>query len=515
MNTQLPPDGGIHEDPVERLRAADPAAGIEVDVAAIEAAVHARIADGGAADREGDTDGGRSADATHSADHDDSADHGDSADHDGRDTDATVTELDPTRRQRRPARWLQIAATVAGVALVGSGAFALGRQTGTPSSTSKAAPAISLVGPEVAAGSAQRDTVGSAMSSPSFAPYGVARTVFSSDGLSAAAGAAQAWTYDSAAAFTRDRAAAVAKALGLAGTPTLVSGAWIVGATDGTGPRLQLQPDATVDVSYYDPTNDPYACVDGSVKGATSGSGAAGMPVAPTPADDPERCAGSSAGPAPSAAEATARTRDLIAAAGLDPSAFEYEASATGSSTIAAVTAWAVVDGQRTGQAWNLSLTARGVQSLWGQLAPVVPLGSYPVVSPQEAVTRLGDARFGGGQTGVYTAIGLEGTATDRASSGSAVGGAAATAPQPLVIAPGDTGTGVTPTLPPVPAAGAPVSWPVQHVTLTQARLGLSAVQQPDGSVVLAPAYELSDGSGRTWSVIAVAESALDLTPAG
>jgi len=423
--------------------------------------------------------------------------------------------------------------------VIGSGAFALGRQSGTAGSTGKAAPAISLAGPEVAAGSAQRAPAvassGAADSLAGPARFASERTVFSAEGLSAAAGTAQAWTYDSVAAFTREKASAMATALGLSGTPALVDGAWTVGAADGTGPHLRLQPDATVGVSYDDPTNNPYACADGSVKGAVPAPGVAEgaiaptptapTPSAPTPAVAPDRCTGSSSDPAPSGPDAVARTRALIAAAGLDPSTFEYEANETGVVSVVSVTAWAVVDGQRTGQAWNLSLTARGVQNLWGQLAPVVPLGSYPVVSPQEAVTRLGDARFGGGEVGIYrtgvsSTTGAGTVSTDSATSGRATGGADGAMPQPLATSSGGTAAvapapASVPTLPPVPGSGARLSWPVQHVTLTGARLGLSAVQQADGSIVLAPAYELSDGSGRTWSVIAVAESALDLAPVG
>ncbi len=484
MNIQ--PDAGAHDDPVARLQAADPAAGVEVDLVAIEAAVRARIVG----------DGG-----------------------------ATVTTLNPAVRSRRPARWLPVAAAVAGVAVIGSGAFALGRHTGSPT---PAAPAISLVAPEAAAGAAPRGVassgVGAADSTARLAPYGfgTTRTVFSSAGLTSAPGSATAWTYDSAAAFSREKAAAMAAALGMSGTPELVSGAWTVGAADGSGPHLQLQPDATVDLSFNDPTNDPYACAGGVVKGSATSPGAATRATGPMPTFAPQVCSGSSRGPAPSGADAIARTRVLIAAAGLDPQAFEYQANETGTATIASVTAWAVVDGQRTGQAWNVTLTDRGVQNVWGQLAPVVTLGTYPVVSPKEAVARLGDLRFDANQVGVYSA--LQGVGAAESGDGASglvapvaptIGTGSAAAPSVVATSPGDTGPSGTPTLPAAPAPGSRLSWPVQHVTITGARLGLAAVRQTDGSVVLAPAYALSDGSARTWSVIAVAESALDMSPVG
>jgi len=69
----------------------------------------------------------------------------------------------------------------------------------------------------------------------------------------------------------------------------------------------------------------------------------------------------------------------------------------------------------------------------------------------------------------------------------------------------------VPPTEPPAtPVPGASVSWPVTNVQIVSARLGLASQYQPDGSVLLVPAYEFTDSNGGTWSVIAVAESHLD-----
>jgi hypothetical protein len=71
------------------------------------------------------------------------------------------------------------------------------------------------------------------------------------------------------------------------------------------------------------------------------------------------------------------------------------------------------------------------------------------------------------------------------------------------------------PTVPPAPVPGAAISWPVQQVTLTSARLGLAQATLTNGAQVLVPAYELSDAAGSTWSVIAVVDSRLDFTAAG
>jgi len=47
-------------------------------------------------------------------------------------------------------------------------------------------------------------------------------------------------------------------------------------------------------------------------------------------------------------------------------------------------------------------------------------------------------------------------------------------------------------------------------VNIVSARLGLASQYQPDGTVLLIPAYEFTDSNDGTWSVIAVDDSQLD-----
>jgi hypothetical protein len=106
-------------------------------------------------------------------------------------------------------------------------------------------------------------------------------------------------------------------------------------------------------------------------------------------------------------------------------------------------------------------------------------LGSYPVVSEVEAVERLGDPRFLGAVLG--------------------------RPPQ----APPQEETG--PSAPPVP--GGPVTLPVEDVTIRSAHLTEAHYTLPDGTMLLVPAYDLTDDAGRTWTVMAVDEELLDLAP--
>ena len=125
------------------------------------------------------------------------------------------------------------------------------------------------------------------------------------------------------------------------------------------------------------------------------------------------------------------------------------------------------------------------MSSAYGTLAPIVSLGEYAVVSEQEGFERLSDPRFGAQMTIMPLAM----------------------REQPAVA----TEEWVPPTEPPAtPTDGTSVSWPVNDVEIVSARLGLASQWQPDGSVLIVPAYEFTDSDGGAWSVIAVADAMLD-----
>ncbi|WP_258724347.1 hypothetical protein [Cellulomonas sp. NS3] len=465
----------------DRVRAADPAASTVADLPALRQAVTAR-ASGAGADASGVTDLGAAREA---------------------------------RAARRPARWLQVAAAVAGVAVIGSGAYALGRGDAP---TPAAAP-ITLDGTGRAATPASgaesmaldQSTVATKMIAPGF--WG--RTVFTGSGLAEEGGSARAWTFDPASVFSQETAERVAGVLGVEGAATQQWGAWTVGAQDGTGPNVQLQPDGLASLSYSDPARDPWSCVrsapetpdvapadpgtdvvapDGpATSGLTEGEGDPGLGALPPCAPE---------GSAPSGDDASAQTRDLLDRLGVDAGGYELEvATDTGQPAATTVYAHQVLDGQRSGVSWSLTFVADGVQALYGSLAPVVELGEYDVVSPAAAVERLMDPRFGSSPVGVMPLAGQARALEETLATTEDLGSEASS-----------DGAGQEPTVPPLTPAGSPISWPVQEVTLTSARLGLAMVAQADGSSVLVPSYELTDDEGGAWSVVAVADDGLDFT---
>lgn len=483
------PDGHLTPDEAyERVRDADPAADVTPDLAAIaakDATVRAHLGESFGpvqADAPGEPDG--PAGATPSG-----------GESDGIDELAVHRE----KKRRRVPLVGAVAAGVAGVLAFGVGGYALG-STGSTGSSGGGASVATADAPitlqDLSAGSRgaapEAAAMGAADAKMSSMPGFGGRTVFTSAGLGTEGTSAPAWAYDAAGTFSAETAAKVAAALGVAGEPRQEYGAWTVGPTDGQGPVVSLQPDGTTSVSFNDPGKDPWACAFVAIPG----SGAA--TTEEKEADPQAGCGQQDLGPAPSPDAAISTSKDVLGSLGLDPAGYEYATeSYDADGKILAVTASQVVDDQRTGVAWNLTYSGAGLSSLYGSLAPTVSIGEYAVVSPTEAVERLGDPRFGSPGIIAYARQGGPQGAPHAATTD---------------VAPVEP---EVPTVPPTAGEGAAVSWPVDEVTITSARLGWAVHYQADGGAVLVPSYELSDADGSTWSVVAVADDELDFSPAG
>ncbi|PWD50650.1 hypothetical protein C8046_08270 [Serinibacter arcticus] len=445
----------VEEKVMARLRAADPAAEVEVSPE-FPTVVEARV------------DDDESADGTPSA------------------ADAAPTATDPddaeppapvdlTARRRRS--WYAPVAAAAAAVIVGTSGYALGGSAASGGSSAadsaESAPApISLGGPQVAggdAGAAEESAVGPAATSaagPASADFasrsaadsmmiGFGRSTFSSTGLSTAERSAQAFGLDAATASTEERMVQLATALGMAGTPAIANGGWEL--TDGTR-QLNVGLDGSLSSYFYD--SAAQAWCEGCEE--------------PRPED------------APSGDAAIERIKEVLTAIGEDPTQFEFTSPTWEGAVSAMAEARRVVAGQGTDLMFYLELTSTGLASFSGSLAGVVDLGTYPVVSEQEGVERLSDPRFGGYQTGWARTMEGDTSVTQEWT--------------PPTEAPA------------APAPGVSVAWPVQDVTITGARLGLAQQWQPDGTVLLVPSYEFTDADGGTWSVIAVADEQLDFS---
>jgi hypothetical protein len=458
--TENPTTGGTPADDTAfaRLQAADPAAGSTPDLPALYAAV---------AERSGVPVG------------------------------APQDEL-AARRARRAPRWLAVAAAVAGVAVIGGGGYAYGLNSAPETVT--AAPAIALDPAAARGGEVTRAAEAMAgdgvASTKMIQPWWGGRTVFTADGLSTEGGSGTAWGFDAADAYSEETVAAAAAALGVSGQPRLEYGTWSVGPNDGSGPSVSLSPDGLASLSYYDPTRDPWSCVRSApdtLEEPALGT-ADGEVAVPEPATDGTGQACDPAAAAPTGDAAVAQAKDVLSSVGVDPAGYQFAAATDPASPqVTTVTATQVIDDQQTGVTGSVTVVADGVQSLNAPLAPLVELGSYDVVSPTEAVARLGDPRFGASAGGWMMVPDVMRAAGD------------------AVVPAGPS----VPTVPATPAAGDPIAWPVQQVTLVSARLGLALTTLPTGASVLVPTYELADAAGSTWSVIAVVDDQLDFAAAG
>ncbi|WP_166850772.1 hypothetical protein [Isoptericola sp. BMS4] len=468
---------GPPDEAFDRLRAADPAERVRVREGVLRAAVDDILgAEPPAADGDPDEPAARAETAGAGA-----------AEGAGAGTEGD--EL--AARRRRRASWLAAAAVA--VLAVGGGGYVLGTQAGEPDAVvpGSAEPAVVLGGagdgaPERAGtlpGAADAGGDAAAATEPGAADMAYpgwysGRAVFHARGLSTEAGEATAYGVDATGVATRDGAARVAAALGVDGEPRRDHGSWSVGPRDGGGPSVWLSADGTASFGYQDPSADPWRCgevVEERGDAATSDGGT-----------EPAGCA-EPGGEAVTAGQAVDALREAMRSLGVDPAGFELEADETEDEPARWVTAHQVVDGRRTGAQWSATVGASGIAWLDGSLGSLVDLGDYPVVSPAAAVERLGDPRFAGSAWPITFA---EGADVDR---------------------PVEEPTEPTPP-PAPPAPGDPVRWPVSDVEITSARLGLTQQHQEDGAVLVVPAYELSDADGNVWSVLAVADEAVDFT---
>lgn len=477
----LTPDGSapdglpLDDAEMQRLRSADPAAGLEPDLVALRAAVQSRID----ADAAAETSPGEPGEGSGSV--------------------APVVDIDQARsasasRRRRPG--MLIAAVAAGAIVVGGGGFAIGANTGSDGG-SKSAQSMaaadssserssSVQAPEIAPGAmgdalsnASGAAAGAANSDARVGMMGAGHTSYTQQGLSDVGGTAEGWTFDAAGAFSQETALRLASAMKLSGAASSVDGDWVVGSTDWTGPSLRLSPDGQASFSYNDPSQDPYACAVPEPAAAPDDGGAASSDT--SVAD----CKAGQGPAAPKGDAATTIARDTLTAMGFNTSAMTFEPS-TEDSAVSWVSAYLLIDGKKSTVMWSVNLTSDGVYSVYGPAASVISLGEYPIISPVAAVARMSDPRFGV-QGGFFP-----------------MPYAAKTEPAP------PDGASAMPTVPGTPGPGQALSWPIDKVTLVESEIIASSYYQSDGSIILAPTYQLTDTTGNQWTVLAVADSALN-----
>ena len=209
----------------------------------------------------------------------------------------------------------------------------------------------------------------------------------------------------------------------------------------------------------------------------------------------------------PTAAEAEASARELMASLGLDPAAFTFDVYADEWS--ASVSATEQVDGLPTGRNVSFGYGAEGaLQWAGGQLNEPSAVGPYELVDLDAALARLNDpSGFYGGFGG--PAVMERGVAVD------SVGAVEAVDPPDSTI---DDSTPVEQTIDGtvVPGEDSMGDMPEPEavtVTLTDVKADLWWAWDADGSVWLLPAYTFTGDDGGTYTVPAVTDEFLIQPP--
>ena len=279
-------------------------------------------------------------------------------------------------------------------------------------------------------------------------------------------------------------------AFGVAGEPTNQDYGWTVGSADGTGPSIWIGDDAMVSWSYSDPTINPWECSGGAV--IEPQPAPEDGPAAASPGSEPESCAPSE--PPLSERDAVRQARKILATLGVSDQAVdgidvEWESGSDDYTTW--VTAWQRVDGQRTQLSWSFTFAGETVAWANGFAAGLEQVPSYPIVGARTAVTRTSDPRFTAfGPTPLDYGIAVPMAEARDDATVSSDASASANVPQ------GDP-------------RRVQVWW--DPMTATGAELSLAQYWQPDGTLLILPAYRVTTADDRgTWAIIAVAQTAVE-----
>lgn len=172
----------------------------------------------------------------------------------------------------------------------------------------------------------------------------------------------------------------------------------------------------------------------------------------------------------------------FLAALGIDEDSTRITLTPSDASRTITATAERIVEDNVTRIAADVTVSAQGITYASGPVGDIVSLGAYPLIGPAEAASRLSDPAF---------------------------------APE-LVrwpdqsMEPGGFAPLATPSA--VPEAGSAIPWQIAEHEIVSVRLGLTLIDA-EGVAYLVPAYEFTASDKTVWSVLAVAESALDTSP--
>ncbi len=215
----------------------------------------------------------------------------------------------------------------------------------------------------------------------------------------------------------------------------------------------------------------------GDLDGATAGVIVTDDPLLTWTFVDPVATAAAQAGAAIPQDRARELASALLSRLGVDVVDVDWQVDRF--SDVTAVTAWQVVSGARTALSWTVVFGDQGaVVSASGFAAGIEEVPGYPVVGAATAVRRAALPTW------------------------------AVLGPSPIEASTGDAGASGTPTATGTASVGTEgrptLSVEMSDILVTEAELGLAQFRQPDGNLLILPAYLLTGDDGSRWSLIAV-----------
>ncbi len=341
-------------------------------------------------------------------------------------------------------------------------------------------------------------------------PYWIANYVVG-DGMPALPANDVGYVFQAGNTVTAEQVAALAATLGAQGDPIRTddgySVSWRVGPDDGSAPALWVYEDAQLSWNFNNAWATRSASVDCAVAVDSTGTQTESCPEATPPEG------------VPTAAEAEQRARDMIAATGADPAAYQFETY--GDEWYASVSAYRRVDGLFDANRFDFGFGAGGeMQYASGQLAEPQRVGPYPLIGLDEAIARLNDqnAMWAGGYGG---GVAVDVARADDLQVSVAESGVAEQAPDatpasmpaeepPAAGVPGESSSGeslpvVSPPIETLPVESLPPDVAPEPESITVTLVGVEAdvwwAWDVDGSVWLLPAYRFIDTDGG-WHVV-------------
>ncbi len=195
-------------------------------------------------------------------------------------------------------------------------------------------------------------------------------------------------------------------------------------------------------------------------------------------------------GQVPAKDEVQQQGQTLLRSLGVQADLVDWQVDVGESQTT--VIAWQTIGGQRTQLSWQVSIGRRGVIVAATGFAGVLELvPGYPIVGAASAVDR--SARPGWSALGPTLIPDIGATVT---------AGAEGSPTTPVEQLGSGTPTGTSPT-----RFGRPVAVSsIRLLTVTEATIGLAQFNQPDGELLLLPAYALQTDDGSRWTILAIAD---------